>query len=129
MSLENVKFTREHEWIKVTDQIGTIGITDYAQHELGDVVYVDLPAVGKSLKKGDPCANIESVKAVSDVYTPVTGTIVEVNATLADNPALVNQEPHGQGWLFTIRLENAAELDGLMDQAKYEEYLKGISGE
>jgi glycine cleavage system H protein len=106
-----------------------IGVTDYAQHELGDVVFVDLPAVGKELKKGDPAANIESVKAVSDVYSPVSGKVTEANAKLGDSPELVNQDPFGEGWIFKMSVEQVSELDELMDLKKYEEYLKGIAGE
>jgi glycine cleavage system H protein len=129
MAQENLLFSKDHEWLRVEGDAAVIGVTDYAQHELGDVVYVDLPAVGKELKKGDPAANIESVKAVSDVYAPVSGKITEVNSRLGDNPELVNQEPFASGWIFKISMTQASELQELMDQKKYEEYLKGISGE
>ncbi len=129
MSAENLKFSKEHEWIMVSGDEATVGVTDYAQHELGDIVYVELPATGKTVKKGDPCANIESVKAVSDVYSPVAGTVSAVNGGLADHPELVNQAPQGDGWLFRIKMSHPADLDELMDKAKYDEYLKGIAGE
>jgi glycine cleavage system H protein len=129
MAKENLLYSKDHEWVLRAGDAVTVGVTDYAQHELGDVVFVDLPAAGKELKKGDPAANIESVKAVSDVYAPVAGTITEVNAKLGANPELVNQEPFGEGWIFKMSMSQASELDELMDLKKYEEYLKGIAGE
>ncbi|HUU04848.1 MAG TPA: glycine cleavage system protein GcvH [Patescibacteria group bacterium] len=129
MAQENLLFSKDHEWLKVEGDMVVVGVTDYAQHELGDVVYVDLPAVGKELKKGDPVANIESVKAVSDVYAPVSGKITEVNQNLNSTPELINQEPFAGGWIFKISMTQASELQELMDGKKYEEYLKGISGE
>jgi len=129
MAKENLLYSKDHEWVRREGDDAVIGVTDYAQHELGDVVFVDLPAVGKELKKGDPAANIESVKAVSDVYSPVTGKVIEANAKLADNPELVNQDPFGQGWIFKISVGQVSELTELMDMKKYEEYLKGIAGE
>ena len=129
MAQENLLFSKDHEWLRVEGNLVVVGVTDYAQHELGDVVYVDLPAVGKELKKGDPAANIESVKAVSDVFAPVSGKITEVNLNLNGTPELVNQEPFAGGWIFKIDMTQASELQELMDGKKYEEYLKGISGE
>jgi glycine cleavage system H protein len=129
MAQENLLFSKEHEWVRPEGDAVVVGVTDYAQHELGDVVYVDLPALGKELKKGDPAANIESVKAVSDVYAPVSGTITEANDKLGDTPELVNQDPCGEGWIFKMKLTQASELSELMDLKKYEEYLKGIAGE
>ena len=129
MAKENLLFSKDHEWVRREENNAVIGVTDYAQHELGDVVFVDLPAVGKELKKGDPAANIESVKAVSDVFSPVTGKVIEVNAKLGDNPELVNQDPFGEGWIFKMSIGQVSELDELMDLKKYEEYLKGIAGE
>jgi glycine cleavage system H protein len=129
MAQENLLFSKDHEWLRVEGDTAVVGVTDYAQHELGDVVYVDLPAVGKELKKGDPAANIESVKAVSDVYAPVSGKISAVNSKLSDTPELVNQEPFAEGWIFKITMSQAAELKELMDHQKYDEYLKGIAGE
>jgi glycine cleavage system H protein len=129
MASENLLFTKEHEWIRLEGDTAVVGISDYAQHELGDVVYVELPAAGKELKKGDPAANIESVKAISDVYAPVSGQIAAVNAKLNNSPELVNQEPNGEGWLFKIKMSQMDETKGLLDQKKYDEYLKGIAGE
>jgi len=129
MAKENLLYSKDHEWVLREGNAVTVGITDYAQHELGDVVFVDLPAVGKGLKKGDPAANIESVKAVSDVYSPVTGKVSDVNAKLGDHPELVNQDPFGDGWIFKLSVDQVSELDELMDLKKYEEYLKGIAGE
>ena len=129
MALENLLFTKEHEWVRMEGDSAVVGITDYAQHELGDVVYVELPALGKELKKGDPAANIESVKAVSDVFAPLSGAITEVNGKLGSNPELVNQEPYGEGLLFKMKIKQMDELKELLDQKKYEEYLQGIAGE
>jgi glycine cleavage system H protein len=129
MALENLLFTKEHEWVRMEGDTAVVGITDYAQHELGDVVYVELPALGKELKKGDPAANIESVKAVSDVFAPLAGTVTEVNAKLSNNPELVNQEPYSEGLLFKMKVKQMDELKELLDQKKYEEYLQGIAGE
>lgn len=129
MAKENLLYSKDHEWVRREGNDAVIGVTDYAQHELGDVVFVDLPAVGKELKKGDPAANIESVKAVSDVYSPVTGKVIEANTKLGDTPELVNQDPLGAGWIFKISVGQVSELDELMDLKKYEEYLKGIAGE
>lgn len=129
MAKENLLYSKDHEWVRREGETVVIGVTDYAQHELGDVVFVDLPAAGKELKKGDPAANIESVKAVSDVYAPVSGKVIEANAKLNDSPELVNQDPFGEGWIFKMSVEQASELDELMDLKKYEEYLKGIAGE
>jgi glycine cleavage system H protein len=129
MAKENLLYSKDHEWVRREGDAVVVGVTDYAQHELGDVVYVDLPAVGKELKKGDPAANIESVKAVSDVFAPVAGTITAANSKLSDTPELVNQDPFAEGWIFKMKVAQASELDELMDLKKYEEYLKGIAGE
>jgi len=129
MAKENLLYSKDHEWVRREGDAVVVGVTDYAQHELGDVVYVDLPAVGKELKKGDPAANIESVKAVSDVFAPVAGTITAANSKLSDTPELVNQDPFAEGWIFKMKVVQASELDELMDLKKYEEYLKGIAGE
>ncbi|HLP62184.1 MAG TPA: glycine cleavage system protein GcvH [Candidatus Deferrimicrobium sp.] len=125
-NVKDLKFTKEHEWVKTEEQIAVIGISDYAQKELGDVVYVELPAVGDAIEKGDPCANIESVKAVSDIYSPVSGEVVQVNEFLADKPETVNKDPYGEGWVFKIRMNDSGELNSLMNATAYEEYLKGI---
>ncbi|MGE0151347.1 MAG: glycine cleavage system protein GcvH [Reyranellaceae bacterium] len=121
------RFSEEHEWISVSGDVGTVGISDYAQSQLGDIVYVEVPEAGKKLTKGGEAAVVESVKAASDVYSPVTGEVVEGNAALADNPALVNSDPFGAGWFFKIRIADAAELDGLMDEAAYAEFVKGLA--
>lgn len=121
--MSTVRFTREHEWIRVEDGIGTVGITDYAQRQLGDVVYVELPEVGRELKKGEAAAVVESVKAASEVYAPVSGKVVEVNGELPDRPELVNQDPEGAGWFFKIEIADPSELDSLMDREAYDAYV------
>jgi glycine cleavage system H protein len=123
----SVKYSNEHEWIRVEGDVGTIGITNYAQEQLGDVVFVDVPAVGRKVSKGESVAVVESVKAASDIFAPVSGEIVEGNAALADSPGDVNAEPMGKGWFFKIRLSNKSELDGLMDEAAYNTFLKSLS--
>ncbi len=120
------KFTKDHEWVLVEGDLGTVGITDYAQQQLGDVVFVELPAVGQAVSQGGQAAVVESVKAASEVYSPVAGEVVEANDALADNPAMVNESAEGEGWFFKLRLANPADLDGLMDQAAYDEYVKGL---
>ncbi|MDR6113491.1 MULTISPECIES: glycine cleavage system protein GcvH [unclassified Sphingomonas] len=112
-------FTEDHEWIDVDGDVGTVGISDYAQGALGDIVFVDVPEEGRALSKGDEAAVVESVKAASDVYAPVSGTVIEGNAQLSDEPALVNTDPEGEGWFFKITLSDASELDGLMDETAY----------
>jgi glycine cleavage system H protein len=114
-----VKYTEDHEWIKVENGIGTVGITDHAQEQLGDVVFVELPEIGQTVAKGDQSGVVESVKAASEIYAPVAGEIVEVNAALVDAPQTVNGDPTGAGWFYRIRLSDPAELDGLMDEAAY----------
>jgi glycine cleavage system H protein len=122
-----LKFSQDHEWIRVDGDVATVGITDYAQNQLGDVVYVELPQVGKKVEKGKEAAVVESVKAASEVYAPVSGEIVAVNEALAGEPAKVNAEPTGDGWFFKVRMSNPAELDGLMDEAKYKSYVEGLA--
>jgi glycine cleavage system H protein len=124
--MSTLKFTEEHEWIRVEGDTGTVGITDYAQEQLGDVVYVELPAVGKQVEKGKEMAVVESVKAASEVYAPVSGSIVAVNDKLAAEPAIVNAEPLAGGWFVKIKLGDAKELDGLMDEAAYSKYVEGL---
>ena len=116
-------FTEDHEWIDVDGETGTVGISDYAQGQLGDIVFVDVPEQGKQLAKGDEAAVVESVKAASDVYSPVSGTVIEGNPALADEPALVNTDPEAEGWFYKITLTNAGELDALMDEAAYEAFV------
>lgn len=119
-------FTEEHEWVEIEGKIATVGITEYAQQQLGDVVFVDVPAEGKSFDKGDEAAVVESVKAASDVYSPVSGTIVEGNEVLADEPGLVNSDPEGDGWFFKLELTDTAELDSLMDEAAYKKFVADL---
>ncbi|MEN2749094.1 MULTISPECIES: glycine cleavage system protein GcvH [Sphingomonas] len=116
-------FTQEHEWIEVDGEVATVGITEYAAGQLGDIVFVDVPEEGKQLTKGDDAAVVESVKAASDVYTPASGTVLEGNAALADNPALVNEDPEGEGWFFKLTLRDDSELEELMDEDKYAAYV------
>jgi glycine cleavage system H protein len=115
----NLKYTEDHEWIKVDGDVATIGITDYAQGELGDVVFVELPEVGGELTKGDPFGTIEAVKAVSDLFAPANGEVVEINETLADAPETVNKSPYEDGWMLKVKLANAGDLDDLLDAAAY----------
>ena len=119
-------FTSEHEWIKVEGDIGTVGITDHAQGALGDVVFVELPPVGKSVTKGGDAAVVESVKAASDVYSPVSGDVADANQAIVDQPALVNESPEDGAWFFKVKLSNTAELDGLMDRAAYDAFVAGL---
>ena len=116
-------FTEDHEWVDVDGEIGTVGISDYAQGQLGDIVFVDVPQEGKQLAKGDEAAVVESVKAASDVYSPVSGTVIEGNDALADDPSLVNSDAEAEGWFFKLSLTDAAELDDLMDEAAYEAFV------
>jgi glycine cleavage system H protein len=120
---DHYKYTKEHEWV-ATD--GTVGITDHAQKELGDIVYVDLPKIGTAVETGKTFGSVESVKAVSDIYSPVTGEIVEVNESLTTAPEKLNEDPHGAAWLVKIKLANAADLDALMSKADYEVYIGGL---
>lgn len=120
---ENFKYTKEHEWILVEGDTGTIGITDHAQHELGDIVYVDLPKVGAAVEKGKTLGSVESVKAVSDIYSPVTGEVLDVNGALTAAPEKLNADPHGAAWLVKIKLSNTGELSDLLSAADYQSYL------
>ena len=124
--MSTLRYTEEHEWIRVDGDTATIGISPYAQEQLGDVVFVDLPQPGKKVEKGKEVAVVESVKAASEVYAPVSGQVVAVNDDLAKEPARVNSDPLGQGWFVKMKLSNKAELDGLMDQAAYDAYVKGL---
>jgi glycine cleavage system H protein len=119
-------FTREHEWIRVDGDIATVGISDHAQGALGDIVFAEVPEAGRSLSKGDDAAVVESVKAASDVYAPVAGEVVEGNAALADDPSLINRDPEGEGWFFKLKLADPSELDGLMSEADYREWVKTL---
>ena len=121
------RYTKSHEYVRVEGGEGVVGITDYAQSQLGDVVFVELPPIGQSLSKGAEAATVESVKAASEVNAPVSGTVVDVNSALADSPGLVNEDPSGKGWFLKIKLSDATELDRLMDEDAYREFLKAVS--
>lgn len=116
---ENLKYTKDHEWILISGDTGTIGITDYAQGELGDVVFVELPAVGKSIKLHDSFGTIEAVKAVSDLFAPISGVVTEVNKDLEGSPEVVNKDPYGKGWMVKVKLTNPSEVSSLLDAAGY----------
>ena len=118
-----LKFTQDHEWLQIEADVATVGITQHAQEQLGDLVFVQVPDVGKSFAKGDPAAVVESVKAASDVYAPVSGEIVEANPAIVADPSLVNSDPMGAGWFFKLKLSNPSEVDGLMDEAAYKALL------
>ena len=122
----SVKYSNEHEWIRVEGDVGTIGITQYAQEQLGDVVFVDVPKAGRKVTKGESVAVVESVKAASDIYSPAAGEVVEANPVLAETPGEVNADPMGKGWFFKLKLSNPADLDGLMDEKAYAEFVKGL---
>jgi len=117
------RYTKEHEWVRVENDLGTVGITDYAQDQLGDLVYLDLPSSGTQVKQLDKLGEIESVKAVSDLYSPVSGEVMEVNQEVVDRPELVNESPYGQGWLVRLRLADPVELDGLLTAEQYDELI------
>ena len=125
--MSQIKFTKDHEWIAVDGETGVVGITDYAQHALGDIVFVELPEIGREITQGNEAAVVESVKAASEVYAPVDGEVVAVNDALADEPAQVNADAEGAGWFFKIKITNPAQLDGLMDKAAYQTYLEGLA--
>ncbi len=120
------KYTEDHEWILIEGNLGTVGISDYAQEQLGDVVYVELPEEGAEFALGAEAATVESVKAASEIYAPVTGEVVEVNGALNDDPAVVNRDPYGDGWFFKLTIGDASELDKLMDEAAYREYVESL---
>ncbi|MCZ6607503.1 MAG: glycine cleavage system protein GcvH [Alphaproteobacteria bacterium] len=122
-----VKYTKEHEWIRVEDGVGVVGITEYAQEQLGDIVYVELPEVGAGMTQGAEAAVVESVKAASEVYAPVGGEVTEVNQNLADNPGTVNTDAMGEGWFFKMKIAATDEVDRLMDGSAYEEYVESLS--
>ena len=119
----DLRYSKEHEWVRAEDDVGTVGITDYAQDQLGDIVYLDLPAAGATVSQSDKIGEIESVKAVSDLYSPVTGEVVEVNQEAVDEPELINSEPYGRGWLIKMRLGNADDLDALLSAEAYDELI------
>ncbi|HET8548341.1 MAG TPA: glycine cleavage system protein GcvH [Bryobacteraceae bacterium] len=119
---ENFRYTKEHEWVSINGDVGTVGITDHAQSELGDIVFVDLPKPGTRVEQGKTMGSVESVKAVSDIYSPVSGEVVEINETLADSPEKLNSDPHGDAWLVRIRLSAPAEINNLLSAADYQKY-------
>lgn len=121
-----LRYTKDHEWIRVENGIGTLGISDHAQQQLGDIVYVELPEVGREVKQGEQLAVVESVKAASEVYAPASGRVVEVNTALIEKPELVNQDPEGQGWFARIELADPTELDQLMDAESYRDFLETL---
>lgn len=120
---QNLKFTKEHEWVKVDGDVATMGVTDFAQGELGDVVYIELPAVGDKIVQFESMGTIEAVKAVSDIYAPITGEIIELNAALEGTPEIVNKEPFAGGWFIKIKISDMAQLDELLSPAEYEELI------
>ncbi|WP_265530046.1 glycine cleavage system protein GcvH [Sphingomicrobium marinum] len=119
-------FTKEHEWVRVEGDVATVGISDHAQQQLGDIVFAETPEAGRDVAKGDDAAVVESVKAASDVYAPVSGEVLEGNEALADNPALVNEDPEGEGWFFKLKLADTSELDGLMAEDEYRDWVKTL---
>lgn len=121
-----LKFTKEHEWISIEGDAGTVGVTPYAQEQLGDVVFVELPDVGKRLEKGGEAAVVESVKAASEIYAPVSGDVLEVNDGLSADPALVNSDAMGEGWFFKVKIDNAADLEDALDQEAYDAYVESL---
>ena len=126
---KNYRYTKEHEWVNLESGLATIGITDYAQHELGDVVFVELPKPGTKIEAGKSFGTVESVKAVSEIYAPAAGEVIEANSELQKTPETINTDPHGAGWLIKVRLTNASELSGLMDAPAYEAYIAAKSAE
>ena len=124
--MSTVKYTRDHEWISIDGKIATVGITDYAQEQLGDLVFVELPEVGKVFDQGESAAVVESVKAASEIYAPVGGEITEANDALGDAPEKINEDATGDGWIFKIKIADASELDELMDEAAYKDYLTSL---
>lgn len=120
---EELKYTKDHEWARIEGDIATVGITDYAQSELGDIVYVELPEIGKKTKQSESFGTIEAVKAVSDLFAPLSGEIIEVNSNLANQPEVINKDPYGEGWLVKIKFSSKNEINNLLDKAKYEELI------
>ena len=121
-----VYFTKDHEWVRVDGNNATVGISNHAQEQLGDIVFAEVPEAGRKLSKGQEAAVVESVKAASDVYAPVSGEVTAANQAVADDPALINRDPEGEGWFFKLKLSNPGELDGLMDEAAYREWVKTL---
>jgi glycine cleavage system H protein len=121
---EDLRYTQEHEWVRVDGTTARVGITDYAQDALGDVVYVDLPPVGAAVAAMASCCEVESTKSVSEIFSPVSGSVAEVNSDLTDTPQMINEDPYGKGWIFAVEMTDAGELDGLMDAAAYSNFLE-----
>jgi glycine cleavage system H protein len=128
MNPEGLKFTKEHEWTAIEEGVGRVGITDYAQKQLGDVVFVELPAIGRTLAQGEAFGVVESVKAVSDLFSPLTGKVIAVNQALLDSPQLINSDPYHEGWMIQIKLSKPEEMDALMSFEEYEKFLEGVKG-
>ncbi|HYL98938.1 MAG TPA: glycine cleavage system protein GcvH [Blastocatellia bacterium] len=126
---EDLSYTKDHEWIRVKGELATVGITDHAQKQLGDVVYVELPKVGDRFESTEPFGSVESVKAVSEVYMPVTGIVSEVNESLNDEPENVNADPYGKGWMIVVKMENPSQVDALLTAAEYDDYIKEEASE
>jgi glycine cleavage system H protein len=126
---EELSYTKDHEWVRVKGEQANVGITDHAQHQLGDVVYVELPKVGDKFESGEPFGSVESVKAVSEIYMPLSGTVVEVNSTLNDTPEKVNEDPYGEGWMVVLQMANPSQVDALLTAAEYEDYIKEEASE
>jgi glycine cleavage system H protein len=120
---ENLHYTKDHEWLLVVSGVGTVGITEFAQQALGDVVYVELPKVGEKFSAGEPFGSVESVKSVNELFTPVSGEVLEVNEALVDAPELVNSEPYGGGWMIKVKITTATEVDGLLSASEYEDFI------
>jgi len=128
-SPSDLRYSKEHEWVRVEDGVGTIGITDYAQDQLGDIVYLDLPEEGTAIKQFEKLGEIESVKAVSDLFVPVSGEVAEINQEAVDSPELVNQDPYGRGWLLKVRLSDESEVEGLLSAQEYDELVAAEQAE
>ncbi len=126
---EDLSYTKDHEWVRVKGNQATVGITDHAQHQLGDVVYVELPKVGDKFEASEPFGSVESVKAVSEIYMPIGGSVVEVNEALNDSPEQVNEDPYGDGWMIGIKMDNPAQVDALLTSVEYEDYIKEEAAE
>lgn len=122
---DHLRYSREHEWVRIDGEVATFGITDHAQKELGDLVFVDLPRAGRTIRAGEPVGTVESVKAVSEVFAPIGGEVIETNESLVDHPERVNQDPHGEGWLARVRVAGGADLAGLMSASEYAAYVAG----
>src|SRR6185369_175494 len=126
---EDLSYTKDHEWVRVKENLATVGITDHAQNQLGDVVYVELPKVGDKFEASEPFGSVESVKAVSEIYMPVSGTVTGVNESLNDSPELVNEDPYGDGWMIRISIDNPAQVDALLTSIEYDDYIKEEAAE